>query len=71
MSGDPKKYGFVEDEEGKEDEGGALCDVAPTILDLLALEKPKGDNINHYACLVIDHFADMTGKSLLKRLEKE
>lgn len=33
MTGDPKKYSFAEDKEG--DEPGALCDVAPTILNLL------------------------------------
>ena len=33
MTGDPKKYFFVEDKEG--DDPGALCDVAPTILSLL------------------------------------
>lgn len=42
MTGDPKKYAFVEDKEGKDDEGGALCDVAPTVLDLMGLEAPKG-----------------------------
>ena len=38
MSGDPKKLKFVEDKPAKGDddeEAGALCDVAPTILDLL------------------------------------
>ena len=36
MSGDPKKYGFVMDnDEEEEEEKGALCDVAPTILDLM------------------------------------
>jgi 2,3-bisphosphoglycerate-independent phosphoglycerate mutase len=33
MTSDPKKHSFTEDKEG--DEPGALCDVAPTILDLL------------------------------------
>jgi len=47
MTGDPKKYSFAEDKEGEEP--GALCDVAPTILDLLGLDKPE----------------DMTGRSLL------
>lgn len=32
MTGDPEKYSFLEDKE--EDEPGALCDVAPTILAL-------------------------------------
>lgn len=45
MTGDPKKFRFVTegDEKGEKDknaeaepeEEGALCDVAPTILDLL------------------------------------
>jgi 2,3-bisphosphoglycerate-independent phosphoglycerate mutase len=41
MTGDPKKFQFVTDEKGEKDEDadaeeeGALCDVAPTILDLL------------------------------------
>ncbi|KAL1739619.1 2,3-bisphosphoglycerate-independent phosphoglycerate mutase domain protein [Schizophyllum fasciatum] len=41
--------GFVEDKEGEE--GGALCDVAPTVLDLLGLPQPE----------------DMSGRSLLKK----
>ncbi|KAJ7622111.1 phosphoglycerate mutase [Roridomyces roridus] len=45
------KYGFVQDKEGAEDEAGALCDVAPTVLDLMGLEKPE----------------EMTGRSLLLR----
>ncbi|PAV19914.1 cofactor-independent phosphoglycerate mutase [Pyrrhoderma noxium] len=57
MTGDPKKLGFKEDkvvaegEEGESEEPGALCDVAPTILDLLGLEIPEA----------------MTGRSLLER----
>ena len=39
MTGDPKKLHFIEDKkpaEGEEEvEEGALCDVAPTILDLM------------------------------------
>ena len=45
MTGDPKKYAFVEDkktDKGEEEEEGALCDVAPTILDLMGLPKPDG-----------------------------
>ncbi|TRM64527.1 BPG-independent [Schizophyllum amplum] len=33
--------GFVEDKEGEE--GGALCDVAPTVLALLGLSQPEGE----------------------------
>jgi 2,3-bisphosphoglycerate-independent phosphoglycerate mutase len=38
MTGDPARYKFVMDDDknrGDEEEGGALCDVAPTILDLM------------------------------------
>ncbi|KAG5221026.1 phosphoglycerate mutase [Salix suchowensis] len=45
MTGDPKKYSFVEDEEpanGEEEyEPGALCDVAPTVLDLMVCRPHK------------------------------
>jgi len=47
MTGDPKKFSFSEDKE--DDEPGALCDVAPTVLALLGLDQPE----------------DMTGRSLL------
>ncbi|KAI0042965.1 cofactor-independent phosphoglycerate mutase [Auriscalpium vulgare] len=51
MTGDPAKYQFLGDDEKKEDEeDGALCDVAPTVLDLLGLPKPE----------------EMSGRSLLK-----
>ncbi|KAG7440103.1 cofactor-independent phosphoglycerate mutase [Guyanagaster necrorhizus] len=49
MTGDPDKYKFKEDKEGEEE--GALCDVAPTVLDLLGLEIPE----------------EMTGRSLLAK----
>ncbi|KAF5352597.1 hypothetical protein D9756_006332 [Leucocoprinus leucothites] len=57
MTGDPKDFTFKEDvvkrEGGAEDdeEPGALCDVAPTILDVMGLPKPE----------------EMTGRSLLAR----
>lgn len=49
MTGDPKKFRFSEDEkkDGEEDEEGALCDVAPTVLALLGLDQPEG------ACFVL------------------
>lgn len=50
MTGDPKKFKFAEDKikgegetkEGEEEEEGALCDVAPTVLALLGLDQPEG-----------------------------
>jgi len=46
MTGDPKKYSFAEDK--KDDEPGALCDVAPTILALLVsvFEYKHRDNVD-------------------------
>jgi 2,3-bisphosphoglycerate-independent phosphoglycerate mutase len=38
MTGDPARYRFVMDNnknQGDEEERGALCDVAPTVLDLM------------------------------------
>ncbi|KAI0792578.1 cofactor-independent phosphoglycerate mutase [Abortiporus biennis] len=63
MTGDPKVLKFVEDKpkeeksdkkpedkaEKEEEEEGALCDVAPTVLDVMGLGKPE----------------EMTGRSLL------
>ncbi|KAF9445747.1 phosphoglycerate mutase [Macrolepiota fuliginosa MF-IS2] len=53
MTGDPKVLSFKEDNKGgsaeDDEEEGALCDVAPTILDVMGLPKPE----------------DMTGRSLL------
>lgn len=48
----PKKEGETKGKkEGEEDEEeGALCDVAPTVLDVMGIEKPE----------------DMSGRSLLK-----
>lgn len=57
MTGDPKKYSFVEDKEGDDEEGGALCDVAPTVLDLLDLEKPHGEFLL-LKCLGVDSKLD-------------
>lgn len=48
MTGNPDVLKFAEEnaETGKkeedEEEGGALCDVAPTILAIMGLEQPKG-----------------------------
>ncbi|KAL0946449.1 hypothetical protein HGRIS_012672 [Hohenbuehelia grisea] len=59
MTGDPKKFRFVEDElegevkPGEEKEPGALCDVAPTILDIMGLPQPE----------------EMTGRSLLAKAD--
>jgi 2,3-bisphosphoglycerate-independent phosphoglycerate mutase len=52
MAGDPEKYKFVEDDLQGGQEEGALCDVAPTILDLMGIEKPE----------------EMSGRSLLAQV---
>ncbi|KAF7304013.1 hypothetical protein MIND_00632500 [Mycena indigotica] len=52
--GSKGKYALAEDKpkkDGEEYEPGALCDVAPTVLDLMGLDKPE----------------EMTGRSLLVR----
>ncbi|KAI0321198.1 cofactor-independent phosphoglycerate mutase [Amylostereum chailletii] len=49
MTGDPAKFKFAEDKTDGEEEEGALCDVAPTVLALLGLEQPE----------------EMSGRSLL------
>ncbi|KAH9926485.1 cofactor-independent phosphoglycerate mutase [Fomitopsis serialis] len=49
MTGDPKKLKFTVDKKDGEEEEGALCDVAPTVLDILGLGKPE----------------EMSGRSLL------
>ena len=51
MTGDNKKLKFTVDKKDGEEEEGALCDVAPTVLDLMGLPKPD----------------DMSGRSLLLR----
>ncbi|KAH8104440.1 metalloenzyme superfamily-domain-containing protein [Phellopilus nigrolimitatus] len=51
MIGDSKKIGLLPDKEGVDEEEGALCDVVPTVLDLLGLSIPE----------------EMTGRSLLER----
>ena len=40
-------YAFTDDKDRKEDEEeGALCDVAPTVLALLGLDKPEGAHVS-------------------------
>ncbi|KAI0674010.1 cofactor-independent phosphoglycerate mutase [Trametes maxima] len=51
MTGDPKVLKFTIDKKDGEEEEGALCDVAPTVLDLLGLPKPE----------------EMSGRSLLAK----
>lgn len=39
-------FAFADDKDRKEDEEeGALCDVAPTVLALLGLDKPEGSRV--------------------------
>jgi len=55
MTGDPKNFKFKDDvkkDDNEEEEEPALCDVAPTILDILGLPKPE----------------EMGGRSLLSRI---
>jgi 2,3-bisphosphoglycerate-independent phosphoglycerate mutase len=42
ITGDPKELSFSEDKKDGEQEEGALCDVAPTVLAILGLEQPEG-----------------------------
>ncbi|TDL14549.1 cofactor-independent phosphoglycerate mutase [Rickenella mellea] len=49
LAADPKEYSFSEDKKDVEQEPGALCDVAPTILDIMGLPRPE----------------EMSGRSLL------
>jgi 2,3-bisphosphoglycerate-independent phosphoglycerate mutase len=68
MTGDPTKFKFTVDKKDGEEEEGALCDVAPTVLDLLGLPKPDGKShsllslLNTNDCCFL---LDMTGRSLL------
>lgn len=40
LTGDPKTLTFAEDKKDGEEEEGALCDVAPTVLDILVCTFP-------------------------------
>jgi bisphosphoglycerate-independent phosphoglycerate mutase (AlkP superfamily) len=40
----------VVDSEGKEGEEGALCNVAPAVLAIMGLEKPKGVLVSSPSC---------------------
>lgn len=51
MTGDPKVLKFAEDKLDGDEEAGALCDVAPTVLDILGLPQPE----------------EMSGRSLLAK----
>ncbi|KAF9255441.1 cofactor-independent phosphoglycerate mutase [Marasmius fiardii PR-910] len=48
ITGDKEKFKMIEDKD--DEEGGALCDVAPTILDIMGIPKPE----------------EMEGRSLLR-----
>ena len=43
MTGDPAKFQFTVDKYDGDEEEGALCDVAPTVLDIMGLPKPEGE----------------------------
>jgi len=49
MTGDPKTLKFTVDKNDGEEEEGALCDVAPTVLAVLGLDKPKGLLLLHHS----------------------
>jgi 2,3-bisphosphoglycerate-independent phosphoglycerate mutase len=42
MTGDPGKFKFTVDKDDGDEEPGALCDVAPTVLDLMGFDQPQG-----------------------------
>lgn len=69
MTGDPKKFMFTEDKNDGEEEEGALCDVAPTVLDILGLDKPEGNNYHLMSLSCANFLAEMTGRSLLAKSE--
>ena len=66
-----KDLEFVQDEEGgtSPEEAGALADVAPTVLAILGLPQPEGEWGGRYlsSSWLTCFFAEMTGKSLLKK----
>jgi 2,3-bisphosphoglycerate-independent phosphoglycerate mutase len=45
MTGDPKTLSFSEDKADDDETAGALCDVAPTVLALMGLDVPKGEDL--------------------------
>jgi len=48
-------FAFADDKDRKEDEEeGALCDVAPTVLALLGLDKPEGACLLSLSSLIRD-----------------
>ena len=58
MTGNPGAITLKDEEEGaQDDEKGALCDVAPTILDLMGLEKPEGTPMMCAPVYCIDRLA--------------
>ena len=44
MTGNPEKFKFKVDKNDREE--GVLCDVVPTVLDLLGLPQPDGMLVN-------------------------
>jgi 2,3-bisphosphoglycerate-independent phosphoglycerate mutase len=76
MTGNPDILKFAEEKvetekkEEDEEEGGALCDVAPTILAILGLEQPKGvlfNSLQHSSVVDGQFHLEMSGRSLLAK----
>ena len=60
-------FAFADDKDRKEDEEeGALCDVAPTVLALLGLDKPEGA-CNHLSIFLADQAGLRNDRSVATR----
>jgi 2,3-bisphosphoglycerate-independent phosphoglycerate mutase len=58
MTADPAKYHFAKDKPSEDEEAGALCDVAPTVLDLL---------VRHWLRTSLVPLAELTMPSICDR----